>query len=668
MFTKNNNDVSYCNPQQNQEEEVNDFCKISVIIPVYNAEKFLSRCLESIISQDYKNLEIICVDDGSTDESLNLINYYANKDSRIKIISQFNQGAAQARNKGIKQATGDYISFIDADDYIAQGLYSLFAKQIADGDIDIFMFNGSICDTQANVKKPHAFFSPHHFNHAILPTEIFDCKSIPALFYCSSGVWNKIYNRKFLNKNHINFIKNNHFEDVPFNFSCFCQAKKIKLTYDDYYFYMQDNPNSVTRLLKNKVFEIFDVFTDLEKSAQEAGLKDYFAYALFQFNYEKINELIHKTSPEIKKSFYKKGQNLLIQKAKHLNPNIYKKLMRYNIAHNIMHNSYEDFLGGTFLTFHQDKYADTNYKDPMFSIIVPIYNVEKYIEDCLRSILAQSYQNFEVICVDDGSPDKSIEILKKYEQLDKRIRIIQQQNKGLGGARNTGVKNSKGKYLLFVDSDDRLHPNALEKLYNQINIHPKDIYLFGFCSIREDINIFGPEELSAYLQFHKPSNWKDIIPIIFVFNTAWCKIYKREFWQKHNFEFPEKVYFEDFCLNTQILSKSSSLGFCAENLYYYRIRKDSIMQSAMTEKKIDDLFSAYNSTYAYIRNLHEFELLKKSFYPFMHSVIIHNKNKLSGSVLEKFNNQVRESSFGKDMIDYFSTADQKEIFGIYNCA
>ena len=120
--------------------------KISVIIPVYNCAKYLPMCLNSIIYQTYDNLEIICINDGSKDNSGKILEQYKQKDTRIKVITQHNQGQSAARNKGIETATGDYISFIDGDDWVSLSLYQKFAKKLKEikQDIDIYMFNA--CD------------------------------------------------------------------------------------------------------------------------------------------------------------------------------------------------------------------------------------------------------------------------------------------------------------------------------------------------------------------------------------------------------------------------------------------------------------------------------------------------------------------------------------------
>ena len=110
-----------------------------------------------------------------------------------------------------------------------------------------------------------------------------------------------------------------------------------------------------------------------------------------------------------------------------------------------------------------------NNNESLVSIIVPVYNVEKYLRKCLDSIVNQTYKNIEVICVDDGSPDNSIDILREYRAKDDRVTIIRQKNKGLSGARNTGIKNATGKYIMFIDSDDWVELNMVELMTKKMD-------------------------------------------------------------------------------------------------------------------------------------------------------------------------------------------------------
>ena len=134
--------------------------------------------------------------------------------------------------------------------------------------------------------------------------------------------------------------------------------------------------------------------------------------------------------------------------------------------------------------------------DVKISVVLPVYNVANYLRKCLDSLVNQTFEDFEVICVNDGSTDLSLGILEGYALSDSRFKIISQENKGLSGARNTGIQHVQGKYVLFVDSDDWLEENALEELYNHVKGFDSDITMFKFRYYNEDTNEFSENQNS----------------------------------------------------------------------------------------------------------------------------------------------------------------------------
>ena len=219
---------------------VNNTPKISVIIPVYNAEKYLEQCLDSVILQLYDNLEIICVNDGSTDNSLRILNNYAARDQRIRIVSQENKGLSGARNTGMKYATGDYISFIDSDDYITLGLYYKFAKVVRaeKRQIDIFLFNGLLNYEYKIQSLPelHALYDPKDWIATTkLPFKKFSEHKNPAVK--TWAAWNKIYRKKWLDEHSFRFPDGFIFEDRYFSAQTFLATENIYVYEDFLYFY-----------------------------------------------------------------------------------------------------------------------------------------------------------------------------------------------------------------------------------------------------------------------------------------------------------------------------------------------------------------------------------------------------------------------------------------------
>ena len=213
--------------------------KISVIIPVYNVEKYLRQCLDSVINQTYKNLEIICIDDCSSDSSLNILHDYAKKDNRIIIIeNKTNLKAGTSRNKGIEVASGDYISFVDSDDWLELKTYEKLANLLEKNNIDVIQFllryvkNGIINQDSVQLSKEDKVYNLKD-NHEILK-------------YWSWHLCNRIYSKKFLLKNNISFNNFPCFEDTLFSLKCLINAKSIYFYNVPCYNYRKDNETALT--------------------------------------------------------------------------------------------------------------------------------------------------------------------------------------------------------------------------------------------------------------------------------------------------------------------------------------------------------------------------------------------------------------------------------------
>lgn len=243
------------------------------------------------------------------------------------------------------------------------------------------------------------------------------------------------------------------------------------------------------------------------------------------------------------------------------------------------------------------------------SIIVPVYNVEKYLEKCLESILRQSYQEYEVIIVDDGSTDGSSVIVEKYsEKYADKICCIYQKNQGLSAARNTGLRKAKGKYILFVDSDDAIAPDMLEKLYHAAVKYDSDLVMCAFRSVDET-----GKEIKAVreqrMQNEIPYQLKEKKEILLCQNAAWNKLYRKDVIQKYNLEFTENVWYEDIRFTKKYMLYAQNIVYCDEVLYNYLIRQGSIMNSAGSERNAE-IVDAFCELAAYFKAQGVYEQFK----------------------------------------------------------
>ncbi len=246
------------------------------------------------------------------------------------------------------------------------------------------------------------------------------------------------------------------------------------------------------------------------------------------------------------------------------------------------------------------------------SVIVPVYNVEKFLPECLDSLKNQSMQELEFICINDGSTDNSLEILNRYAEFDKRFIIISQKNGGLSAARNTGLKYAKGDYIYFIDSDDLIAPEHLENMYNAAIKQNADLVVnenfVPFCDeiplnprvtevFADGIYDVTPEYI---LQRHKNV-------------TVWTKLYKKSLILDNNISFPVGLIYEDQYFYFVTMPYAKKVVQCNTGMYYYRQSAGSIVAKAKSQKRCYDIFKIFELIYNFYK---ERDLLGKYFLPY----------------------------------------------------
>lgn len=223
--------------------------------------------------------------------------------------------------------------------------------------------------------------------------------------------------------------------------------------------------------------------------------------------------------------------------------------------------------------------------EELISIIIPVYNVELYISKCIESVLNQTYKSFEVIIVDDGSPDNSIKIAQKYADIDKRIRIITKENGGLSDARNVGINQAKGKYIYFLDSDDYIEDNLLEKVVNYAEQNNSDVIIFGYFVDYVDDKGLVKYTNNVFLDsIESEVKYEDSFTIdnnlLAMLGYAWNKFYKREYLINNNIKFEKGVsLIEDILFNELALTKSKNIFILKDQLYHYIHRDRSTLST-----------------------------------------------------------------------------------------
>ena len=294
-------------------------------------------------------------------------------------------------------------------------------------------------------------------------------------------------------------------------------------------------------------------------------------------------------------------------------------------------------------------------KNPIISVIVPVYNVERYLAQCLDSILVQTFSNIEIICVNDGSTDNSRKILENYKNRDSRIKIVDKKNGGLSSARNAGMKVATGEFYSFIDSDDWVEPTMLEKLYNSATTFNSDIVICAvhqYDETNQKLDDSNPYYTLGYFDEtfdNRAFSYKDVKPFIMdVCVMAWNKLYRKSLVDKYNAEFPDGLIFEDGPFFFSIFFKTQRVTIVRDFLYYYRInRKNSIIQKA--GKKFLNVIDVVELMYSKIKDIPDFDDVRYIFFRKKVEDILYRFQNLNPKYRKAFIKKlIKESSLVKD--------------------
>lgn len=234
-----------------------------------------------------------------------------------------------------------------------------------------------------------------------------------------------------------------------------------------------------------------------------------------------------------------------------------------------------------------------------FSIVIPVYNVEHYLRECLDSVLSQTYSDWEAICVNDGSTDGSSAILEEYAAKDSRFRMVSQKNAGTAAARNTGLKVANGDYIFFLDSDDWIENYALQILADTLN--GEDVLCFSGKRYFETTNTFNPADDLTEKQYRDGMNYYNENALLsrdFAFVCVVLRVYNREFLIQSEIFFNADISYEDNLWVPIMLFQAKSIRVIKDSLYVYRLREGSKMREVSLKRK-KDLLKVANALAAF---------------------------------------------------------------------
>ena len=297
----------------------------------------------------------------------------------------------------------------------------------------------------------------------------------------------------------------------------------------------------------------------------------------------------------------------------------------------------------------------------MISVIIPIYNVEKYLAKCLDSVINQTYKDLEIICVNDESPDNSAQILEEYAAKDHRIKIVNRKNGGLSAARNSGLDVAIGDYCYFIDSDDWIELNTIEKLVKIISTNTVDTVVHGANNILENPSLAGTSlDAQVWFDSYIKNNGIYDVPMEikkYICPVAWNKLYKMDIINKYHCRFPEGLVNEDELFIWTYMIHCNTYYYLNENLYNYLRRSDSIMGTRDKSPKVLDILDIQKEIYLTVKKYKNIEDYKE----YLTQNYIDDINRLFQRMPKKY----RKEALKRIKLYYENTNHDKAILKLY---
>lgn len=544
--------------------------KVSVVIPCYNYGQYLPESVDSVLASDYENIEIIVVDDGSNDaETLSVLESFSRPKTRI--IRQSNQGVVAARNNGIKEAAGEYILPLDADDTITPDFIRKAVEILdAHSDIGIVYSDFQLIGEENNIAYAPVWNNIELlYNNICINTSLFRKKD-----------WEKVGGYKA--------EMNAGYEDWEFWVSLSEIGVKGRRIPEALVCYRMHGESRNT--IANKNF--FENFKKIMKLHPDLYI-DNIQYIIFPvllklMPYIPVGIKLTYTRRLFKNAFFSRT---IFKNASSAFEYCLKRVIKKHFKKD---SSIDRIISNISANSH-------NYQDnPLVSVIIPVYNVEKYLTQCLNSVVNQTYSNIEIICIDDASEDNSVEILKEYASKDARIKVLyNQKNLGLGQTRNIGINAARGEYIHFVDSDDWVKLDAYEKLKEIIDEYHPQMINFSFQPYNEKTKCYEPEFVYKGIEningCFRPVDHPEFIDNA---EAVWKVLYSRKFLQENNIIFTDVPIHEDTPFYMECLLKAERLYVTQQPLYYYRTKRPN----SLIDNR-DKFFDGYFSWYEMVENL-----------------------------------------------------------------
>lgn len=575
---------------------------ISVVIPVFNVERYLKQCLDSVAAQTLELIEVICVNDGSTDSSASILHEYAEIDPRFVIIDKINEGYGKAVNTGLEYATGEYIAIIEPDDFIDKSmLYDLYdAAHLGDGQMADMVKSSywNFYDIEATGEK-----YIDYPNLALrMPKEkmVFSIESSWEVLYHHPSIWSAIYRRDFLLSKRIRMIepRGAGWSDNPFFFETICQATSIVWVPYAYYYYRQTNPDSSSYLSDYHL--PFDRLKDIRALLDRLEVENpHVLICLYNREFSYIKSVLEKFN-------FPESDPILFSLIRETLESMDQKLL-FSAKQGIHRDSLDYYMDVMGMLADKVSVHDI-VQSPEVSIILSVKNGRPYVWKCLESLSRQSLESIEVICIDCNSDDRSRELISNFTSKDRRFSLIELDETSYGDGYNAGLSRAKGKYVYFADLKSIYPKDFMCDMLRALKAYPQVDFLISDPSL-DYVNEVSENQTDFMMAAYGS---RDRLMLVGE-NAIYCKLYKKSFIDDNGLYFSSSDNASGVLFSMNSIMAATLVAFFA----YSGARKQSYrtVSSPLALLPTNSVFSSlraqmFDSLYECAKNFDSDELMR----------------------------------------------------------
>lgn len=597
--------------------------RVSVIIPVYNVEPYLDRFIQALENQGQSGLEFIFIEDGSTDRSMEIVEAFAQRDPRVQIFyNEENLGAGPTRNIGIRHAKGDYLSFVDPDDWMADDFYSLLVEKADQEGLDIV--KGTAVLVNDKTKRP--IWERVKLNNTI-KTGLQEGKPLYCLFTYEH--WTAIYARHLFGDPQVCYGTSRVSQDTTFQLKACKQAKSFGFEERALYYYRKEREGSNTYRL-NIVRSLSEIDALQEKinylNEKEMDAYDY-EYLKDQIHLLMKNYSLNYSSANIDDSLHSFYVNCLrqtvlsihnadrlIQEDPWIRDLVEKQvvscpmkvflfgeasLMKTNPTPERVLN-FPKKMGKFLYSRHVSSVDPVAEEDQLsLSVIIPVYNAHAYLSECFRNLMNQQKTDIEYIFVDDASTDSTVEMIRTFIQDKPNMHLIcQEMNQGAGAARNRGMDVAQGEYIGFLDVDDWPAPDLYARLATRAIETRADVVKGTEVMVDEEGNVLNNgRSMNRLIQDGQEKGEPLYLNFTHEFFTA---IYKKSWLEENHIRFQTTYHGEDTTFLLEVGTNTENIAF-AQGANYFYVRTPQSMTLQHTQFRTEQLLKSFQAKIDYLK-------------------------------------------------------------------